>query len=115
MTETEKIKCLIEKYKTLFETTDMDICQSMKGYWYFSRYNKEYNYYDCFTRFETAKELAEIMLGELGIDMFIAIDEEPEAVQYPYGNVAEDVQLEIDYKDNIEKLMDYLGYSKNNQ
>ena len=59
MTEKEKIVNLIETHKAILEATDMDVAESMKGQWFFSRYNKEFDYYDTLVRFETAKELAE--------------------------------------------------------
>lgn len=108
MTENEKIKKILEEYKALFEITDMDVAESIKGQWYFSRYNKEDEYYDCFVRFETAKELAEIMLGELAMDIFTTIDCEPEEKPV-IGNFADDVEMKASYQPHIERLIKYLG------
>ena len=108
MNENEKIKKLVEEYKGLFEVTDMDVAESMKGQWFFSRYDKENDYYDVFVRFETAKELAEIILGELAMDIFVTIDCEPEDVP-KFHNFADDVEMKACYQPHIERLMEYLG------
>lgn len=106
--EKEKIMKLITEYKALFEVTDMDVAESQKGQWFFCRYDKENDYYDAFIRFETAKELAEIILGELAMDIFVTIDCEPEDVPQFY-NFADDVEMKACYQPHIERLMEYLG------
>ena len=108
MDESKKIKKLLEEYKALIEVTDMDVAESMKGQWFFSRYNKENDYYDALIRFETAKELAEIILGELAIDIFITIDCEPEEMP-KVRNFADDLEMEACYQPYIERLIEYLG------
>ena len=108
MNEKEKIKKILEEYKELFEVTDMDVAESMKGQWFFCRYNKEYDYYDVFARFETAKELAEIILGELAMDIFSTIDCEPENPP-AFDNFADDVELKACYQPHIDRLMNYLN------
>lgn len=108
MNEKEKIKKILEEYKELFEVTDMDVAESIKGQWFFSRYNKEYDYYDVFARFETAKELAEIILGELAMDIFTTIDCEPENPPV-FDNFADDVELKACYQPHIDRLMNYLN------
>ena len=105
--ETKKIEKLLEEHKALFEVTDMDVAQSMKGDWIFTRYNKEDEYYDALVRFETAEELAEIMLGELAIDIFATIDCEPEE-QPKMHNFADDVEMKASYEPHIKRLMKYL-------
>ena len=108
MNEKQKIQSILENYKGLFEVTDMDVAESVKGCWYFSRYNKEYDYYDVFTRFETAEELAEIILGELAMDILTSIDCEPEQTPV-YDNFADDVEMKACYQPYIDRLMEYLG------
>ena len=106
MDENQKIKQLLEKHKALFELTDMDIAQSLKGEWFYSRYNKEMDYYDALVHFNTAKELAEIMLGEMAVDFFATIDEE---VDTPYDtNLADDINLKQTYEPYIRQLIEYL-------
>lgn len=107
MQEREKIKKLIEEHKALFEITNMDISESLRGQWLFSRYDSEHNYYDSLIRFDTAKELAEIILGELAIDILVTIDCEPED-KFGYHNFADDVQMKVNYKPHIERLIKYL-------
>lgn len=108
MSENQKIKKLLEEYKALFEVTDMDVAESMKGQWFFSRYNKEHDYFDALVRFETAKELAEIILGELATDIFITIDCEPEGIPQ-FDNFADDLEMKACYKPYIDRLIEYLG------
>jgi len=43
MNERNKIKKILEEYRGIFEVTDMDVAESMKGQWFFTRYNKDYN------------------------------------------------------------------------
>ena len=108
MQEKEKIVKLIEEHKALFEITDMDVAESMKGQWLFSRYNSEHDGYDSLVHFETAKELAEIILGELTIDIFVTIDCEPE--EHPkMHNFADDVEMKACYQPYIDRLIEYLA------
>ena len=108
MTEKEKIKKLLVKYESLLAVTDMDVAESQKGQWFFSRYNKENDYYDVFVRFETAKELAEILLGELAMDIFATIDCAPED-ELDLGSFANDIEMKAYYQPHIERLLEYLG------
>lgn len=108
MKEKEKIQKILEEYKELFEVTDMDVAESIKGQWFFSRYDKEHDYYDVLARFETAKELAEIILGELATDIFITIDCEPEAVP-TFNNFADDLEMKACYRPHIDRLIKYLA------
>lgn len=108
MSEKEKIKKLVEEYKAIFEVTDMDVAESIKGQWFFSRYNKENDYFDSLIHFETAKELAEILLGELAMDMFVLIDCAPEE-KPEFKNFADDIDMVDFYHPHIERLLEYLG------
>lgn len=108
MCETQKIKKILEQHKSLFEATNMDVAESVKGQWYFTRFNEEEGYYDCFVRFETAKELAEIILGELALDIFVTIDCEPEGLP-DLDNFADDVEMKACYQPHIDRLIEYLG------
>lgn len=108
MNENEKIKKLLEEHKALFEVTDMDVAESMKGQWFFSRYNKEIDFYEVLVRFTTAKELAEIIAGELATDLLATVDSAPEETPKPY-NFADDLEMEACYKPHIERLIAYLN------
>ena len=108
MNENEKIKKLLEEHKALLEVTDMDVAESVKGQWFFSRYNKENDFYEVLIRFETAKELAEIIAGELAMDLLATVDSAPEEPPKPY-NFANDLEMEVCYKPHIERLMEYLN------
>ena len=107
MDEKQKINQLLEEHKALFEVTDMDVAQSMKGEWFFSRYNKELDYFDTLIHFTTAKELAEIMLGEMAVDIFATIDVEAETPDFP--NLADDLELKASYEPHIKRLLEYLN------
>lgn len=108
MTEKEKIIKLIEKYQAIFDITDMDVAESRKGHWLFTRYNEENGYYDAIVHFETAKDLAEILLGELATDIFLTIDCEPEE-KPNFPNFADDLEMKESYQPHIERLLEYLG------
>ncbi|MBQ2901004.1 MAG: hypothetical protein IJE49_04095 [Agathobacter sp.] len=108
MTEKQKIKKILKEFRAIFRVTDMDVAESLKGEWFFSRYNKENHYYDVFTRFETAEELAEILLGELASDIYTTIDCAPEEAPSFY-NFANDVEMKACYQPHIERLLEYLG------
>lgn len=107
MHEKEKIEKLIETHKALFDATDMDVAMSMKGKWYFSRYNEEFDYYDVIASFKTAKELANLLLGEIALDIFTTIDGEMEE-PISYKNHADDLTDVDSYKPHIERLIEYL-------
>lgn len=108
MQEKEKIKKLLAEYRALLEVTDMDVAESLKGQWFFSRYNKENDYYDSLIRFQTAEELAEIIVGELAMDIFTTIDCSPEE-KPQLRNFADDLEMEACYQPYIERLLEYLG------
>ena len=42
MSEREKIIELIKSHQAVFDSTDMDIVESPKGHWLFTRYNESY-------------------------------------------------------------------------
>lgn len=107
MTEKEKIKKLIEEHKAILDATDMDVAESLKGEWFFIRQDKEHNYFDSLVYFETAKDLAEIILGELALDIFVTIDCEPEDNPL-LPNFADDIQMKSFYEPHIERLLKYL-------
>lgn len=102
--ELEKIEKIITDYRKLFDATDMDVARSIKGEWYFSRFNEEYGYYDCFVRFKTARELVEIILGELSLDLLLAIESEPSEIP-PFENFADHVEMQECYRPYVERLI----------
>ena len=108
MKEKEKIKNLIKNHKAILKATDMDVAESMKGQWFFTRYNKENDYYDALIRFETADELAEIILGELASDIFATIERDTSDIEQGQ-NLADDLELHVNYAPHIERLLAYLG------
>lgn len=108
MQEKEKIKKLITEHRALFDVTDMDVAESMKGQWFFSRFNEEDDYYDSLVRFETAEDLAQIMLGEMAMDIFSTIDCEPEKIQ-DLRDFADEIEMKEFYQPHIERLLTYLG------
>ena len=108
MKEKEKIKKLLKEYKPLLKVTNMDVAESIKGQWFFGRYDKENDFYEVLVRFETAKELAEIIVGELATDMLVTIDSVQEESPKPY-NLANDMVMEVSYKPYIERLIAYLN------
>ena len=108
MTERENIIELIEKFQRIFEVTNMDVVESPKGQWLFTRFEPEYEYYDAIVHFKTAKELAEILLGELSTDILSVVDEAPEE-KPKFLNFADDLTMIEEYKPYIERALEYLG------
>lgn len=108
MTEKEKIKKLLKEHKSLLKVTNMDVAESMKGQWFFIRYDKENDFFEALVRFETAKELAEILAGELSTDILATIDAAPEEPPKPY-NFANNLEMEACYKPYIERLIAYMN------
>lgn len=108
MTEKEKILKLLENHKDLFKATDMDVFESVKGQWFFTRYNSEFDYFDAIATFKTAEELARIILGEISADLFVTIDGCSEDT-FEYTNLVDDVIEADDYQENIDRLLEYLS------
>ena len=108
MKENEKIRLLIKEHEAIFKATDFDVAESTKGHWMFFRYNEENGYYDTLAPFTTAKELAEIIVGEMALDVFSTIDCEPE-YQPDIKNFIDDVDMVDSYKPHIKRLMEYLN------
>lgn len=108
MQEKEKIEKLVEEHKALFEITNMDVAESLKGQWLFSRYDSEHDYYDVLVHFKTAKELAELILGEMAADILVTIDCEPED-KLEFHNFADDVEMKVCYQPHIDRLIKYLA------
>ena len=108
MNETQKIRKLIKEHEAIFQITDFDVAESTKGHWIFCRYNPVNKYYDVIAPFETAEELATLMVGELALDIFTSIDCEPEE-QPVFENFADHVEMADSYKPHIKRLMEYLN------
>lgn len=108
MTEREKIIELIEKYQRIFDVTNMDVVESPKGQWLFTRFEEEQEYYDAIVHFKTAKELAEILVGELSADILSTVDAAPEE-KPKFTNFADDLAMIEEYKPHVERLLEYLG------
>ncbi len=82
MTENEKIEKLLKEYEGVIKSTDMDVCKSLKGRWYFLRYSEEYGYYECFRQFSTAEELIHMMHSELMVAMNDTLEYESDLPVY---------------------------------
>ena len=106
MSERQKIQKLLEEHKALFEATNMDVTESVKGHWFFTRYNAEYDYFDAVACFKTAQELAEILLGEIALDIFSTLDAESEE-PLAYKNLVDGIEEADFYKPYVERLMQY--------
>lgn len=105
--EREIIKKIVARHKDLFKVTDMDVAESVKGEWFFMRYNREDEYYDTLIRVETARELAECMVGEMAMDIFSIIDSTPDMLE-KFHNFANDLEMETYYRTHIDRLLEYI-------
>lgn len=65
MSENEKIRKVVEKYRKYFEHSYTDIAQTEKGEWLFLEFDLKYR--ECYnvTRFKTAEELEDVFIKEM--------------------------------------------------
>lgn len=105
MSEDEKIKELIKKYKGYFENSNADVCHTYKGKWFFFRFELKYKNFECFIQFDTAEQLKNIVLGEIvnDINLLIEVAADTIAHEYDYEDI-NDVASSCDYKGNVNKL-----------
>lgn len=108
MSEREKIEKLIEEYADLFKKTNMDICRSLKGKYFFFRFNKKYNNFECYSEFETAEELLKIIVGELAIDINYLLEKNLKLPKRLHYDLADYIEQPVEYDNNIEKLAQYI-------
>ena len=108
MTEDEKIEKLIETYRPYLAMTDMDICHSLKGKWYFFRYSEKNGSYEIFTQFETATELIEIVIGELCMDATFLVEEEFDMKPYLHCDLTDFMNQPIDYHECVMEFRNHL-------
>lgn len=108
LTEDEKIQKLIEQYQPYLSKTDMDICHSIKGKWYFFRYSQKHDCYEVFTEFETAKELIEIVIGELCMDATFLVEEEYDLKPHLHCDLVDFMNQPVDYSECIMELKKYM-------
>ena len=108
MTEDEKIEKLISTYQPYRAMTDMDICHSLKGKWYFFRYSQKHNSYEMFTEFETASELIEIVIGELCMDAAFLVEEEFDMEPHLHCDLADFMNQPIDYRETVMEFRNHL-------
>lgn len=91
MSEDKKIEALIQQYKFIFDTTNADVCHTIKGVWFFYRYNEKYENYECFIRFKTADELKQIIIGEMVSDVNLGIELMADSIVENYNYTNEDI------------------------
>ncbi len=108
MLEAEKIEEMIEQYKELFQATDMDICRSLKGKWYFFRFSKKCKSYDCYTEFETAEELLKLIIGELAMDITHLLNKDVHFPARLHCDLTDFMEQKINYDDEIHSLAKFI-------
>ena len=69
MSEDEKIRKVIEKYSNFFKDYSADVGQTVNGAWFFLEYDSKHDDYYCFTRFSTAEELENLIIGLVADDV----------------------------------------------
>ena len=109
LTEDEKIEKLIKKYQPFLSMTDMDICHSLKGKWYFFRYSEKNDCYEMFTQFETATELIEIVIGELCMDATFLVEEEFDMKAHLHCDLVDFMNQPVDYYDCVMELKNHIA------
>lgn len=98
----------MKESKAILKVTDFDVAESTKGHFIFCRYIEEFGYYDSLVPFETAEELAEILVGEIALDIFSTIDCVPEE-QPVFKDFVDDIRMVDFYKPHIKRLLEYLN------
>lgn len=108
MREVEEIERMIDEYKELFAATDMDICRSLKGKYYFFRFSKRCKTYDCYTEFETAEELLKIIIGELAMDISYLLEKDIHFPARLHYDLTDFMEQKINYDDEIHSLAKFI-------
>lgn len=106
--EEQKIKQLIEEHRVFLKKQGIDVAQSVQNNrWFCYQYNEQYKYYDFYTEFATAKELADIILDQMTFELEL---EEGKSVYPPElknSNIAD--MVTVHYSHNyilvLEKLL----------
>lgn len=86
MSENEKIRKVVEKYRKYFENSYTDIAQTEKGEWLFLEFDSKYR--ECYnvTRFKTAEELEDVFIKEMVNDIICSIEESVESCYFTFEN-----------------------------
>ena len=108
LTEDQKIEKLIKTYQPYLSMTDMDICHSLKGKWYFFRYSEKHDSYEMFTQFETANELIEIVIGELCMDATFLVEKDYDMKPHLHCDLADFMNQSLKYEDCVIEFKKHL-------
>lgn len=81
MTEDEKIKEIICKYRSYFEHSIADVGHTEKGRWFFYEREKGKGYYHSFVEFTKAEELEMIIAESVAEDINVFIDVATDSIQ----------------------------------
>lgn len=108
MNEDEKIQSVIEQYKAYIDTSNSDICHSIKGVWFYYTYDSKNSIYESFYQFSTSEELEKIIIGEIIDTINIAIECTAEEIVYANNKqVAVDVDIipmKYDFSGRLKEL-----------
>lgn len=108
MNEDEKIQSVIEQYKAYIDTSNSDICHSIKGVWFYYTYDSKNSIYESFYQFSTSEELEKIIIGEIIDTINIAIEYTAEEIVYANNKqVAVDVDIipmKYDFSGRLKEL-----------
>lgn len=95
MNEKAKIRMLLEEYKEFIAKTDYDVCESVKGEWFFFCYDKEHDLYHSFYKFSSAENLERIIIGEVLDSINIAVECTAEEITFAHGKGMKFVDVEV--------------------
>lgn len=109
MNEETKIQSVIEEYQDYLNKTNSDVCHSIKGVWFFFRYDSKNNIYECFYQFFTADELERIIIGEIIESINIALECTAEEIVFANGKRpqvidVDSILINYDFADRINEL-----------
>ena len=117
MNKDKKIQSVIEQYKTYIDTSNSDICHSVKGVWFYYTYDSKNSIYESFYQFSTAEELEKIITGEIIDTINIAIECTAEEIVYVNNKQmtvdVDIIPIEYDFSDRLKELYNNINAVNN--
>ena len=102
------IEEFVKKHEDFLLRNKMDVSHSIQGKWYFSIYEEEYHYYDCFIEFKTVEELVDIIVGEIAFHLDCAIERNTNTPEFEKNDFADTVESYKKGDTDYEQLRHYL-------
>ena len=78
--ENEKIRAVIEKYRSYLEHSEADVGHTEKGRWFLYEYDERYRYFSSYFQFRKAAQLEHLIVQMMSEDLLIAAEVEAESI-----------------------------------